>query len=235
MKKRIISAILVGCMIASFTACNNQHDDRTDSTTRVSESGENSDIGEPNQSISDTVATTESANNETTEVPTNQGSTTGEAVDPAPYWQGDDYFDMLGYLEACGCKIMYMTLVDESFHFSDTYSSDIMGYSVFFAESASHPNDSSASLVLCFTNNAFYKVNTIGISYYDNNNGYHESYIPLPIFDNQRNIVVDQYGNTLDIHTIAQIEMLINKLHSTQFHGETFEYMNTFFEDYNQY
>lgn len=225
---RFFAVVLCISFILALTGCG--------SKPNASATTQNPAIGQPAAQESTTQDSGEgSANSETTDNPTNQSNAAGIAVDPASYWQGDDYFDICGYLEACGCKIMYMTLVDGSFHFSDTYSSDIMGYSVFFTEGSSHPNDSSASLVLCFTNNAFYNgVNTLGISYYDNNNSYHESYIPLPIFDNQRDIVVDQYGNTLDIHTITQIEMLINKLHATQFHGESFEEMNTFFDDYNQ-
>ncbi len=175
----------------------------------------------------------ESANSNTTETPTNQSNATSVAVDPAPYWQDDNYFDMYGYLEACGCKVMFRTVVDGDFHTADAYSSSAVGCSIFFEESASHPNDSSASLLLYYTNGT-YNGNCLAVSYYDSNDRYHDEFTPLTIFDNQRDIVIDQYGNTLDIHTITQIEMLINKLYATQYHGESAEYMATFFDDYNQ-
>ena len=104
-----------------------------------------------------------------------------------------------------------------------------------------HPNDSSASIGLYFTSSKYggntlaVDGNSLAISYYDNNDAYHRDFTPLPIIENQKDVIVDQYNNTLDIHTITQIEMLINKLYVTNFHGETAEDMKTFFDDYNQY
>ena len=228
MKKRFFAVVLCVSFILALTGCG--------SKPNVGATQEPTVTPATTQESTTQGSGEESTNSETAEPTTNQSNATGVAVDPTPYWQGDDYFDMVGYLEACGCKVMDKALVDGDFNTYNTYSSDTVGYSVFFEEGPSHPNDSSACLVLYFTNSEFSSNgNSLAVSYYDNNNNYHDNIYPLPIIENQRNIVVDQYNNTLDIHTITQIEMLVNKIHSTQFHGESFEDMNTFFDDYNQY
>ena len=57
--KRFISTVLAGCLILAVTACNNQHDDRIDPTTRTTESKDNRGYSEPTQSIAESVVTTE--------------------------------------------------------------------------------------------------------------------------------------------------------------------------------
>lgn len=225
MKKRFFAVVLCVSFILALTGCGNKPNaSATQQPTTASPATQQSTTQDSGE---------ESANSETTETPSNQSDATGVAVDPASYWQGDNYFDMVGYLEACGCKVMYISLVNGDTSVSNTCSSDTIGYSIFFEESSLHPNDSSASLMLYFTN--IYSSNCLSVSYYDNNNRYHDDFTPLSIMDNQRDIVVDEYNNTLDIHTITQIEMLVNKIYATQFHGETAEEMSTFFDDYNQY
>lgn len=68
MKKstKILATVLaLAVMSAFFTACNNQHDDRVEPTTRVTESKDNGYISEPNQSIVETVVTIDSESSDT--------------------------------------------------------------------------------------------------------------------------------------------------------------------------
>lgn len=68
MKKstRILATVLaLTVMSGLFTACNNQNDDRIDPTTRTTESNDNRGYSEPNQSIAESVVTTETESSET--------------------------------------------------------------------------------------------------------------------------------------------------------------------------
>ena len=229
MKKRFFAVVLCVSFILALTGCGSKPNaGATQKPTMTSATTQESTTQGSGE---------ESTNSETAEPTTNQSNATGVAVDPAPYWQGDDYFDMVGYLEACGCKVMYMALEDNGdFTTTNTYNSNsnTVAYSVFFEETASD-SDGSATLVLCFTNNAYFcGVNTLAVSYYDSNDNYHRSFTPLYIMDNQRDITVDQYNNTLDIHTIEQIGTLINKLYTTHWYNQSPEVMESFFDDYNQ-
>lgn len=226
MKKRFFAVVLCVSFILALTGCgsrpNTSATQKPSVTPAMTQESTTQDSGE------------ESINSETTEPTTNQSNATGVAVDPAPYWQGDDYFDMVGYLEACGCKVMCTNFNNGDLTTSNDYSSNTIAYTVRFEETASD-SDGSAALMLCLTNNDFCSgVNTLAVSYYDGSNSYHRDFTPLPIMDNQRDITVDQYNNTLDIHTITQIEMLVNKLYTTHWYGQSSEDMATFFEDYNQ-
>lgn len=74
---KVVNLLVIASLCASFTACNNQKDDRIEPTTRVTESENNGYISEPNQSIASSVATTESESSETaTTAPSNTGAYT---------------------------------------------------------------------------------------------------------------------------------------------------------------
>jgi len=79
MNKRIVAAFLTGCMLASFTACNNQNDNKVDPTSRETETQITPDFSEPNQSIASSVATTETESSETATNLTQSGAYTYEA------------------------------------------------------------------------------------------------------------------------------------------------------------
>ena len=49
--KKLLSTILAVSLIISATACNGQHDDRTDFTTRATETAYDPSIKEPDQTI----------------------------------------------------------------------------------------------------------------------------------------------------------------------------------------
>ena len=117
MKKstRILCTVLALAVMSSlFTACNNQNDDRIDPTTRVTESEDNSRPSEPNQSIADSVATTESESSETATT-AQSGAYTYEAygyqftmdvniddyIVTSPY-TGEVYFNVYALAEAYG-------------------------------------------------------------------------------------------------------------------------------------
>lgn len=226
MKKRFFAVVLCVSFILALTGCgsrpNTSATQKPSVTPAMAQESTTQYSGE------------ESINSETTEPTTNQSNVTDVAVDPAPYWQGDNYFDMYGYLEACGCKVLYTGIDDDGDTFvSETYSSSITGYSIYFEESSFHPNDSSACLLLYFTNGLL-GGNCLSYEFYDENNRLYSGFQAYPIIENKRDIVVDQYNNTFDIHTITQIEMLINKIFATQYHGENPEDMKDFFKDYNQ-
>ncbi|MDY6338777.1 MAG: hypothetical protein SPL61_04000 [Saccharofermentans sp.] len=78
MNKRILSAVMAGCMLLSLSACNNQNDDRVDPTSRETETQITPDVSDPPQSIADSLATTESESSEATN-PAQSGAYTYEA------------------------------------------------------------------------------------------------------------------------------------------------------------
>jgi len=119
MKKstRILCTVLALAVMSAFlTACNNEHDDRVEPSIRETETNPTGSIDEPQQSIADSVATTESESSETaTTAPSNTGAYTYEAygyqfsmdvnIDDYLFTSAADgtvCFDLYGLAEAYG-------------------------------------------------------------------------------------------------------------------------------------
>lgn len=205
--KRYFTVFLVFIMVLSLTACGKSHNTQASGSENYHGEGQ---VQGGIKSDEEIAALQEEERAGTTDAQTDTETTTEQPTEsddtPATsgtdsYWQGDSYFDLVGYLE------------DNGYKFVKPY--DINGNCVKDGQNIDrYLGQTEDNMWLLTIFHGYISVVYIGGDPTAPVNS--PSYIGYADYNNQRDIVIDSYGTTISSNTLESLFIIVDNIHEDE-------------------